>query len=784
MTAHTKTRSWIDHWAQAIVEANISPFISYNKETLKSLDPVYSLLDRFSPEELSCRDIAHLKVGATSLDEAGHQSVVEHALGAFSQVADAIPKGEKFEKLVSMVFIALILHDQGKLDDLWCGDKGRAADILNQTNLVGFAHQGPGFWAACHLDLPIPVWLAIGGHHRYVPSLEKLRLTFQEFSSGKPHGWEISFARLLKKFPKLKKYVDAVRRWNTEEYRKDVETLYADALFVCSCLVDGDYLDTESWYDYYKALMRMVTRVPDWDHLIGLWEKKLEELSDDNDEISRLRTTLSRRSTRCARKAIGQFLLIAPTGTGKTMAELGFALYHAKEHNLSRIVVTTPFIKITNQTCQVYRDIFGDDVFVLEDHSQYEMNGTGNKEQNALGKENWDCAVIVTTMAQLFDSLLSNRPGRIRKVWRLARSVLVLDEPQNFPEWHLMPILRTLDILSRKWDMSVLYATATMPPFRKLIPGMTPVVREYKKLAQASILNRVGVRWFQSLGDYKSYTSICKSLERHEQVFCVVNTRRQAWRLYKNLLERGVIPKACLYLMTSLNCGAQEAKKILQIQSALAHGERCVLIATTTMEAGVDFDFPVGYRFFAPFSSLVQTAGRINRHGKRQRGILHVVLPEDHSLRNFVGNQLVALQITQRMFESYQRQGSQLDINNQTHVLNFYERFYREIEFDKKNLEEDRRHLRFEEIGDKFRYIDQDTVGIIVPYGEGTKLIQELLSFPGDAPREFRRRCGPYIVGVEEHFTRIMKNVQYVNGMHFYSGRYDGIVGLNKVAFD
>ena len=392
---------------------------------------------------------------------------------------------------------------------------------------------------------------------------------------------------------------------------------------VFSALVDADYLDTEHWYA--KAEGRAPPPRgghPSLEELRGRLDAHLEGLMEGADDlpVNHLRREVLEHVRTGADMAPGAFSLTVPTGGGKTLASLAFALDHAIRHELSRVIYVIPFTSVAEQTASVFREALRDGrsvdtTFVVEHHSAFEdLEGIGRegREKLNLAMESWDAPIIVTTAVQLFESLFSNRVSRCRKVHNIAGSVVVLDEAQTLPLRLLRPCVAALDDLAASWRTSVVVCTATQPAIGEgqhlkgvSLRGIRELAPEPDRLHQK--LRRTRIRHIGRLDDEE----LARRMVPHHQALCIVNTRRHARELYEKV--RGGEGE---FHLTTKMCPRHRSEVLARIRTRLRRGDRVLLVATSLVEAGIDLDFPRVMRAEAGLESLIQAAGRCNREGR------------------------------------------------------------------------------------------------------------------------------------------------------------------------
>lgn len=380
--------------------------------------------------------------------------------------------------------------------------------------------------------------------------------------------------------------------------------LWARMLF--SCVVDSDYLDTERYKEEAKSIDR--GGYSDLGNLAPRFFSAVEQLEHEavKSPVNEIRAEIRRTCEQKADLGRGLFSLAVPTGGGKTLSAMAFALRHALKNGQRRVIYVIPYTSIIEQTGRVLAGIFGREN-VIEHHSN--LDPDKETQRSNLAAENWDAPIIVTTNVQFFESLYAAKPGRCRKLHNIGDSVVILDEAQLLPPELLVPCVAAINELARNYRVSVIFATATQP----VLPGLdsvTEIVSEPMRINER--LKRTNIEIPESFERRVDWPELAGELQRHDQVLCVVNTRRDCYRLH------GLMPKGTLHL-SALMCGAHRAAIIRLIRWKLNKGLPVRVISTQLVEAGVDIDFPIVYRALAGLDSITQAAGRCNREGRLNR---------------------------------------------------------------------------------------------------------------------------------------------------------------------
>lgn len=516
-----------------------------------------------------------------------------------------------------------------------------------------------------------------------------------------------------------------------------------------SSLVDADFLDTERYMELDKALIRGgYCSITELLERFNLFIKQLVNTAEDT-KVNEIRGTIRAKCIQMAKGKQGIFSLSVPTGGGKTLSSLAFALEHAKVHQLSRIIYVIPYTSIIEQNADVFRSALGEDQ-VVEHHSSIDEDDVTPKSR--LAAENWDAPVIVTTSVQFFESLFAAKSSRCRKLHNIVDSVIILDEAQMVPVEFLAPILETMQLLVEHYHVSFVISTATQPAFKErtvdghLFKGLKNIKEimgsseEVKLLYQSLVRNYV--QFPDDVDEVSSWEEISEELKSFDQVLCIVSDRKSCRDLHK------LMPKET-YHLSALMCGEHRSVIIEEIKKKLREHEPIRVVSTQLVEAGVDFDFPVVYRAFAGLDSIAQAAGRCNREGKLSKPGKVVVFnpprnPPAGLLRKAADTtRSIVLDnedpMAYGMFEEYFAElywkANSLDKEGITDLLNPYHNDLNECS------------IYFRTAAQKFRIIDdsmQKTV--FVRYGEGENLIDKLRAKGPD--RWLMRKLQRYTVNV------------------------------------
>ena len=393
-----------------------------------------------------------------------------------------------------------------------------------------------------------------------------------------------------------------------------------------SCLVDADRLDTERFMNVESWRKRgSASILSDLLSELEVFLQKLQSGSDDT-EVNRIRRKVMERCGTTFSGDKGFYSLTVPTGGGKTLSSLLWAMRHAVHHSMRRIIIAIPYTSIIVQTAGILKNIFGEEN-VLEHHSNFnpdEIIDEETRDKAMLATENWDYPVIVTTNVQLFESMFSNRPSACRKLHNIVDSVIILDELQTLPTDFLQPIVDAMKAYHKLFGVSFLFTTASQPVLSGTIKGTNPKaiidgIEHVSEIIPEEYALHDRLRRVKLVIDNtgKTYDEMAAELAKHDKVLCIVNTRKDAKELYDRLPDEGVK----LHL-SRMMCPDHISETILRIKTLLANGSQPIVrvVATQLIEAGVDIDFPVVFRQEAGLDSILQAAGRCNREGKNTIG--------------------------------------------------------------------------------------------------------------------------------------------------------------------
>ncbi len=508
-----------------------------------------------------------------------------------------------------------------------------------------------------------------------------------------------------------------------------------------SCLVDADYLNTEDFMND-SGTSRMTG-----ESILVLLEKLNRHIAqwlvnEEKDTINGRRTEILKSCIEKGRKEKGLFRLTVPTGGGKTVASLAFALNHAVEHRMKRIIYVIPYTSIIEQNAKVFGDILGKEN-VLEHHSGIDYESTDELKPKQLAAENWDLPVIVTTNVQFFESLFSNKSSKCRKLHNIANSVIIFDEAQMLPNDYLLPCIAAMEELIRYYRSSIVLCTATQPSLKMFFPKDMQYLELCPRMEeQFRFFKRAS---FQNLGKITEERLI-ERLRTEHQALCILNTKNNVQRLYEKIKGDGV------YHLSTFMYPHHRQKRLAAIRERLQAGERCIVIATSLVEAGVDLDFQSVYRELAGIDSMIQAAGRCNREGKRNVQTSFAYYFQLEEMRRIPGQEQ-QIDTAKQVIRRYE------DITSLEAVQEYFSRLYRfkGTALDKKNILEEfqKGRFAFATVGKEFKLIEQNTKTILIPVEMRAKEIAEELKLKG-ASKKLIREAGRYCINIYDNLFQKM----------------------------
>jgi len=689
-----------------------------------------------------------------------------------AQLAESFACIENYKPIFKLTGL---LHDLGKYQ------------LAFQDYLINGGRRGSvphAAWGAGYARLfkVLEASIAIDGHHKGLPDNSVWKGDTEPFKRGEVPGFEDIKQDFIDDTGVNEADLKALDSLVFAD--KSLREVFIRYLF--SALTDSDWLSTEEHFESEKYQMRIGAVLP-IDSMIDKLEEAFSKKSKEG-EINQLRNGTRNQVLQKADMSCGFYSLALPTGMGKTLTSMAWALRHAKKNDLKRIIIVLPYINIIDQTAQILKDIFGEEC-VLEHHSGYnegDQSGRDNAEacsaiekRKKLACENWDYPVIVTTTVQFFESLFSNRPSHCRKIHNIAEAVVIFDEVQAIPKEVILPTLQMLKDVQAVMKTSFLFCTATQPAFEKRqgfdgISDICPLIDDPAELYEKT--KRVEYRLLNDLNPIDYNGLLEATINAGDSALVIFNTKKAVLEFYNCTKNLGDWEK--IYHLSTAMCPSHRKAIIKGIRGDLVAKKKILVASTQLIEAGVDFDFPVVFRAMAPLEAVIQSAGRCNREG---------------SLGEFGGKVfLFKLQdggMPDKTYSACAGHAEDLikrDIE-QLHRHTIFNEYYAQIiqlyvDPDKFNINEARKRFDFETVNDAYHIIRNATEGLyIYSYSDESRQLLHSLEYKEFLSRDDYRRMQAFTVQVYGNF--IFQNRQMCKkmdqGFMVWYGNYDPVTGIS-----
>lgn len=508
---------------------------------------------------------------------------------------------------------------------------------------------------------------------------------------------------------------------------QEASMLYTRMLF--SCLVDADYTVSSELPVQEEAELDVSAGLRN----LEVYRKNLGENSQADPLLNQFRSQLFELCGQAGEQKGGLFTLTAPTGTGKTLALLHFALRHCRHTGKRKIIVVLPFLSLIEQSAEVYRNIIPE---VAEDHSQANFE----KEVREYTAR-WDQPFLLTTSVRFFEALFSDRPSDCRKLHNLANSVILFDEAQSLPVSLLAPTLQAVRELCSRYGCSMVFSTATQPDYSGIQKVDFPALEllpNHKDFYQA--LSRTRIVW--EIDSPTDLQEIAQRMAASQNVCTIVNLRAHAKKLYCAL--EGLCPKEEIFLLSTDLCPAHRTQVIQTIRKRQKEKLPCRVVSTQCIEAGVDLDFDHMFRALAPLEAIIQAAGRCNRNGVADCGEICVFLPDEDRLYPDVHYENGA--VTVRAMQMKQP----INIHDPDCIRHYYKQLLGTFRGDAKSrkLEKAISERDFSAVCETYRLIEQRGIQIIVPYEGHREAYQSIRAsaIQTGLTKSLLRQCAPLTV--------------------------------------
>ena len=632
------------------------------------------------------------------------------------------------------------IHDEGK-------DTAAFQDYIHGRKHRRVDHSTAGaksFWENGHIGwLQLIGGFCVAGHHTGIPDL----------------GSKVDCAGTSTLNGRMKKCIPSIR--HPQRYLIDSTCLDVDHLntfienrnaldvmiltrMLFSCLVDADFLDTEAFMNNQPVRKNEFSSLKE---IAAMFWSRLEE-----DGYFRPKNALNEKRCEilhtCMRKGEGKqglYSLTVPTGGGKTISSMAFAMKQAMKWHKERIIYVIPYLSIIEQTADVFRALLGNHA-VLESHSQVDYDSLPEEgseeagrvaESMKLAAENWDAPVVITTNEQFFESLYANKTSRCRKLHNIANSVIILDEAQMMPVDFLKPCLHVLEQLVHYYGCTVVLCSATQPELGRYLQKNPIQKNPIEIMENVGELFQFFKRVTFDIDGETDYAEIAKKLDECEQVLCIASTTKEAEKIVE------LLDGEAMYLSTNL-CPAHRREIIREMKTRLRDGNPCRVVSTSIISVGVDIDFPVVYLQYTGLDSLIQGAGRCNREGRQslQKSRAHIFWTKESKKSLFMRKEK---QVTDMIRKKYNAE----EMTEPSAIRTYFENWYQSNEgnLDYREIEKLAQSLSFAEIGKRFHLIQDSTKSVFIPFDEKARNIKEQLMM-GNRSRQLMRAAGAYMINV------------------------------------
>lgn len=540
-----------------------------------------------------------------------------------------------------------------------------------------------------------------------------------------------------------------------------------------SCLVDADFLDTENFMNQGKRERGGFQSIEDL-HRRFFEQLEVRGYLHPANDINKKRYEILKTCMEKGKGEAGLYSLTVPTGGGKTISSMAFAMNQALTQKKKRIIYVIPYLSIIDQTAKIFKDFLGKEN-VLESHSNvsYDDMSENIAERNKLATENWDAPVVITTNEQFWESLYSNRTSKCRKLHNIVNSVIIFDEAQMLPLEFLKPCLKGLEELVNYYGCTALLCSATQPELGKYMTQKpVEIMENIPELYQ--YFNRVTYQFDGVL----TYDDIAEKLKSSLQSLCIASTKKEAEEIFSRMEG-----KDNFYLSTNL-CPMHRMKVIEEIKERLQTGAPCRVVSTSVISVGVDVDFPVVYLEYTGLDSLIQGAGRCNREGKKaaSKSIAHIFRTEKEKGSHFMQKEK---QVTEIIRNTYKMD----EIGYPAAIRSYYESWYQNNEgnMDYKNILQKSDDFAFEDIGKSYHLIESMTKSVFIPLDEKAKKIAALLD-QGIRTRDLMRGAAQYMVNVRfstDNNTKAPFRALMEQGIiRYFQGDSEMALLVNEDAYD
>lgn len=673
---------------------------------------------------------------AHKTDDGREQTIAEHLMGTAK-----LSKGFALDFCAELACYIGVLHDIGKYSEAFQA-RIRGKNIEVEHSASGAQEAGMVFTDKLFKYL---VQYCIAGHHTGLPDggtpadlpdtptlFGRMRRKVEDYAAYKA---EIT-PSLVNCQGLMECLSPAIAAKNVKEA---VETYAFLTKYLFSCLTDADFIDTERFCSPQNE--RGITG--DFEMALSLLNKELSAFTQDT-AVRRARAQLQRQAAENSKAAKEINILDMPTGSGKTLCSIKIALERAVAENKRHIIYVIPFTSILEQTADKLQEVFGSVLPVLQHHSNYSFEAEEIEDATMAQKlrrscENWDAPLIVTTSVQFFQSLYHYKGSRLRKLHNLSDAIIIFDEIHLIPIEHLQPCFRAIGYITKWLNSKAIFLSATMPDYTSLFSQFLPQNQICELISDKACFSDFKNCQYNDLGKTDFEQVVQRALE-FDSSLIIVNSRKSAKLVYGMLCEK--LTKK--YHLSSYMTPEHRSRVIAQIKECLKNGEKLVVVSTSLVEAGVDFDFKAVFRQLAGLDSILQAGGRCNREGDLEKGSVFIFETDEETK----GDMQIRANITADILKKYS------DITSFDCVTDYYNRLFA---FNERNIKQNTisefadnvsfSSIPFRSYAESFDYIKSDTIGIAINCSDEINGLLEQLKF-GGRNTEIIRKLQKYTVSV------------------------------------
>ena len=634
--------------------------------------------------------------------------------------------------LSNLAYRAGLWHDLGKYRLEWQNYLKSLVDGVRGQKIPHAIH---GAILAYRLKLP-SVAIAISGHHSGLPDVDEL-------------------GEMIRNPESAAQTDEAIANALTElDLERDIEPEINPSEFVVrmlfSALVDANQLDCEN-------------EIPEEWSIGGL---NIENIPPDNNPINLLRSQFFQQCQDAAIGKRGFYRITGPSGIGKTRSAMQFALKHCQENGMRGVIYLSPFCSILDQSYRIYQELLGEDNLIAS-WSSFDLGKEEDLKRYQWLAERWDAPIVLSTTVNFFDSILSNKPNKLRKIHQLQNRCIILDEPQSLPRDLLSTVLNVLDELVNNWGCTIVLSSATNPAFEQLPEFNQSVVDVIPKAQVETLFKRFNrckfTRWSESV----DLNAIADDIEQTTgSGLVVLNTKklaREGFELFRDRFDK------VWHLSTDM-CPVHRRKILDEALPLLSKGEG-VLVSTSLIEAGIDLDCVRAYRQLAGLDSIYQISGRVNRNGLQEGAELIIFEIEGTNIRDV--DMKARIDITKHLLSK------ETNLENPKLFDEFFRRYYAG-DRDESKIEQLRKKFKFRQVAEKFKMIDTITQPVIVEYDDQAEALIKSIGGNSDNPRKLLRDLSQYSVVLQpSDIKKYKKNIVDIDGFLKWEGDY-GESGISR----